>query len=941
MNFKYTYCLALVALLSCCNVFAQHRLTISAELDTKRHMLQIEQEIVYKNESSQPLDTIYFLDWANSFSSKKTPLAKRFSYDFKSNFHFEKDEDRGKTLIHYIANSKKEDLQWNRYKAADIIRVVLDKTIAPGESYTFTLLYEIQLPDAKFTRFGHLKNGGYNLKYWYISPAVFSDGQWHLYSNKNLGDFYNTPNTYNILFKAPKSYHLVTDIDAVSHSSSNGLKTTQLYGENRKEVVIYLEEALTFESVISDSTTVLTNIPDDGLFEPVKAIHINRIIEFLEDKLGVYPFDKLVISEANYRNSPVYGLNQLPNFIRPFPDGFQYDMEHLKTITHFYLQNTLQIDPRKDYWIYGALQIYLMMEYADLYYPEMKIAGNLSNIWGLRWFHAASLEFNDQYAFLYNHITRINLAQSLTTPKDSLVKFNANIASSYKGGVGLRYLKNYLGNGEVASSIKTFYKKAIQEPVKPKLLDSIIQTNTDKNIRWFFDEYVGSDEKYDYKIKSVNKVEDSLEITIKNKRNNTMPIHLYTLKKDNIIEKRWIEGFDSIQTIKVPARNADRVALNYEEKIPEINKRNNYKKVKGLFKKPVQFRLLQDVEDPKYDQLFFMPVFNYNLYDGFSLGAKLYNKTVLRKNLNYKIEPLYGFNSQTIVGGAAAQYTHDIEDKNLFYVRYGASGSYFSYDNNLFYKKLIAYASLGFREKDLRSNKRGYLNFSNVTVHRDEVEDQPHIDEPNYNVFNIQYVYSDINLIDHFTAKADYEIAANFHKVYTTLEYRKLFLSNRQLNLRLFAGTFIFNDTNPASNFYSFALDRPTDYLFDYNYYGRSEDSGLFSQQLIMAEGGFKAKLDTPYANRWMTTLNASTSIWRWIFLYGDVGLVNNRNVGTKLLYDSGIRISLVTDFFEIYFPMYSSNGWEPGLPNYDQRIRFIVTLHPQTLMKLFTRKWY
>jgi hypothetical protein len=47
-------------------------------------------------------------------------------------------------------------------------------------------------------------------------------------------------------------------------------------------------------------------------------------------------------------------------------------------------------------------------------------------------------------------------------------------------------------------------------------------------------------------------------------------------------------------------------------------------------------------------------------------------------------------------------------------------------------------------------------------------------------------------------------------------------------------------------NYYSFALDRPTDYLFDYNYYGRSENTGFFcQQQLIIAEGGFKSKLDT------------------------------------------------------------------------------------------------
>jgi hypothetical protein len=46
-----------------------------------------------------------------------------------------------------------------------------------------------------------------------------------------------------------------------------------------------------------------------------------------------------------------------------------------------------------------------------------------------------------------------------------------------------------------------------------------------------------------------------------------------------------------------------------------------------------------------------------------------------------------------------------------------------------------------------------------------------------------------------------------------------------------------------ASDFFSYAADRPTDYLFDYNYLGRSESTGLYSQQFILAEGGFKSKI--------------------------------------------------------------------------------------------------
>ncbi|MGB0789819.1 MAG: metalloprotease, partial [Marinirhabdus sp.] len=105
--------------------------------------------------------------------------------------------------------------------------------------------------------------------------------------------------------------------------------------------------------------------------------------------------------------------------------------------------------------------------------------------------------------------------------------------------------------------------------------------------------------------------------------------------------------------------------------------------------------------------------------------------------------------------------------------------------------------------------------------------------------------------------------------------------------------------------------------------------------------GGFKSKLRPAFANNWITTVNASTNIWKWIFAYGDAGLVNSKGRGTKAVFGTGIRLNLVADYFELYFPLYSNLGWEPALPGYDQKIRFIVTLSPRTLLGLFTREWY
>ena len=156
--------------------------------------------------------------------------------------------------------------------------------------------------------------------------------------------------------------------------------------------------------------------------------------------------------------------------------------------------------------------------------------------------------------------------------------------------------------------------------------------------------------------------------------------------------------------------------------------------------------------------------------------------------------------------------------------------------------------------------------------------------------------------------------------------------------MRFYAGAFLYRKT--ATDFFSFALDRPTDYLFDFDYIGRSEQSGFFSQQLIIAEAGFKTKVANSYANQWITAINASTNIWNWVEVYGDAALFKNENSNPKFLFDSGLRLNLVPDYFELYMPIYSSNGWDVS-KNYGQKIRFVVTISTNTLISLFTRKWF
>jgi hypothetical protein len=74
----FNHYISLVGLLIVTLTQAQHQINIDATLVPELRTITIEQELVYKNDSDSILHEIYLNDWANSFSSKTTSLAKTF-----------------------------------------------------------------------------------------------------------------------------------------------------------------------------------------------------------------------------------------------------------------------------------------------------------------------------------------------------------------------------------------------------------------------------------------------------------------------------------------------------------------------------------------------------------------------------------------------------------------------------------------------------------------------------------------------------------------------------------------------------------------------------------------------------------------------------------------------------------------------------------------------
>ncbi|SFR83417.1 M1 family aminopeptidase [Maribacter stanieri] len=946
-NFYSFFCTCILLLVAnVTNCYAQYETNLTVSLNEYTKELDIRQEFTYYNNSNYNLGVIYFNDWANAYSDKNTGLAKRFAQEFKKSLHLAKADERGKTTIISVVDDSYNGLEWSRTEGKDILKVTLGDILPPNTSTKIFITYKVKLPPNKYTTYGYGNRGDYYLKDWYLTPAVY-DGQWHLYSNKNLEDLYmNVTNTV-INFKFPDSLYLASNFDIKSESAFPNGQFAKLKGNLQRGGEIILKTQKDFYTHRTPYMTFLTDIKAPRYSPIGQGLSINKVANFIHNNLGDYPHEKILVSELDYNKDPLYGLNQLPSFIRPYEEQFQFEMKFLKTAINSILRETMFLNPRKEQWLNSAIANYLMIAYIEENYPDQKLMGKLSKIWGFRSFELAKMDFNDQYAFLYNLTARKNLDQALQTSNDSLIKFNQKIANKYKAGLGLAYLADYIGKEHVDESIKRFFEYYKLNNVKVHDFESILKRSTNQDIDWFFRDYVSTDRKIDFKIKKVKKDTDSLQVTIKNKEGTNVPISVFGLKKDSIVSEYWFSDIEFEETFTIPNNQEDRLVLNYDQKIPEFNQRDNWKSLKGFLSsnKKLKFTFFKDAENPYFNQVFYVPVLNFNVYDGWAPGMRLYNKTLLERPFVYDFAPSYSFREKAFVGYGKFNYRKYLSKSGLYVANYGIGASTSHFNENSRYTSITPSLSFGFRPADLLSNKREFLSFRYINILRDfdtslqNLANDP--ENPDYSVFNARYINRNNGILDYNSWFVDFQLAGNFSKLSFEYEYRKLFENNRQLNLRFFAGKFLSNKTQ--TDFFSFALDRPTDYLFDYGYLGRSEDSGIYSQQIIIAEGGFKSFLDQKYrfSNDWMTTVNGSFNLWKWIELYGDAGLVKNKGIDGKFVYDSGVRLNLVTDYFELYLPVYSNNGWEVSQPNYGEKIRFIITVSPKTLTGLFTRKWF
>lgn len=928
----------ILILLTSLSIYSQNnQTTIDAQLFAEKNILNIHQQITYYNTSQDTLHELVLRNWANSYKNDETPLAKRLLEDYKTDFYFSRNEDRGYSQINSIENQQTDLTYHSPSHQEDLIFVNLKKSLKPKDSVTVSLNYVIKIPDAKFT--GNGKKGmDYYLKDWHISPAPY-EKKWILDSHNNLNYQYNTPTNYNIQLKVPIGYQVHSNFKQQKIIGSNFLNY-QLTGKNFVDSNISITFLKSYLTVPTDHIDIITDFISDDFEITLQEEKMAQMMVFLENHLGRLPHQQILIEKETYQQNPIYELKYLPEFLHPYDDEFTWELKFFKTLSSKYIDQLILNNKYKYYTFNEGLEVYLFMKYMEQNYPDSKIVGRLSNIWGFRTMNIAKSKFTDKFSIVHQITARENLDQSLLTPLKNQSNYNKKVITPYKAGLSFVFLESYVGKNILQTSIKEYVNKNLNKNSNPKELMDIIQQNSNKDISWFMEEWVNSNKKIDHKISKAIFKKDSVYITLKNRRSIKTPVSIYGLKNNVIKSKTWTDGFSDTKKVTIKNDSLDKVILNYENDYPEINNRNNWKNSKPkLFERPLKIKLLKDLNDPNANQIFLNPELSYNLYDGIILGVGIQNQAFIRKNYEYKLKPTFSTASGSLTGGFNFSYSVFPEKTNIYQTKFGISGSNYHYTKDLNYNVISPYFSLSFKQKDFRALGTNKFTARFLGIDKEVDKNVIKTDEDKYQLFKLSYDYRKNELINDYKLNVSTQIATKFTKLTTDFRYRHLTNKKRPVEFRFYGGIFLRNDT--TSDYFSFNQHTANDYLFELPYLGRSEDSGILSQQYIKAEGGFISQNDPGFSNQWLTSINTNIGIIRWVEAFNNISLLKNKNEAAFFDYEGGIRLNFAPDIFELYLPIYNREGFLTKDGNYFKNIRFTVILKAQPLIKFFKQQLF
>ena len=390
------------------NYWQQHlRYTIKAELNDKEKSITGYETIVYKNNSPSTLDFIWFHIWPNAYKNVSTALMQQIKNDKE---HSKKMKTYGTGYIEGLSfkvndqPAKTEPHSNPQY--IDIIKLLLNKPLLPGDSVTISTPFKVMLPPY-FSRSGYA-DGEFMACQWYPKPAVFDKNGWHEFPYLDMGEFYSEYADYSVSITLPSDY-VVSATGALqtkeelsaykllgSKNNADRKKKPALYvpANNQKKTLSYYAEQVPDFAWFADKNFVIQydtiQLPGGKVIDAFSYFHNKKntiwynSIDYIEDAvrrysswIGEYAYPVVQVVEGPENNSSG-GMEYPMVTLITSPDAKveRLDAVIAHEVGHNWFMSMLGSNERKHTWMDEGLNTYFQFRYEAEKYRTNSIFGD-------------------------------------------------------------------------------------------------------------------------------------------------------------------------------------------------------------------------------------------------------------------------------------------------------------------------------------------------------------------------------------------------------------------------------------------------------------------------------------------------------------------------------------------------------------------------------------
>ena len=942
---------------------------IKVSLNDKIHELNGFETIEYINNSPDTLRFLYFHLWPNAYSCNNTRLARQL-LSFKGKGRLFNDPELRGYIDSLDFKTDNNPVLWDLLPGfPDICKIILNNPLIGGDTIYISTPFHVKIPDGSISLLGHTADS-YNISQWYPKPAVYDKSGWHPLPYLDQGEFFSEFGSFDVSITLPDNYIVAATgnlwneeekrrLDILSEDKSwieipASKESGSPASSGETKTLRYTEKLIHDFAWFADKRFIVqkgnVRLPYSGrevttwvMFRPQEALlwkdavsYVTSSILDFSEWIGDYPYDTFTAVRSDL--SAGAGM-EYPGLtvISHTDDPYLLNEVLAHEICHSWFYSSLGSDERRfpfmDESIVGAYE----SRYMNERYPDKKLWElSFKNKKVARLFRIEDIPVQRMQETEWLTRARSNLEQPLNLPAPDYNQADYYTMIYNKGAQGFTWLRSYLGNSVFDSIMQVYFDIWKHRHPRPEDLRAIFESGTSKEISWFFDDFLGTTKRLDYKLVRFQ----NHQILIENKGELIAPFLLAEITGDSVISEKWEEGFEGRKWINASASDISEIKIDPDHKTTELFRLNNNIRTSGIFRRsdPFQARFLFTLEDHDKRSLIYIPAADWNSTDGFMAGMAFHNGMQMRKPVQYFAIPLYVFNNHSVAGYGKVSFNIIPYDKTIRIATISFEGSQYGAPGNQNFKKAKAGLDLYLRSSTLINpvNQKLFGYFITATD-LPQIELLTHAKMRSY--IQAGYVWERSGAINPYNMSFAIESGKSFQKASLELNYKYSYYGVRNgLEIRIFAGTML-NNTNPDP-IYAFSPGGRSgleQYLYPGIYPDRFGEfpETFWSRQMAVAEGGLVSKLnDSLGYSRSLGSITLTSSlpgiassipVKPFLTL-----LLNDHGYGTTnnslFFAEAGFKAGL-WNFFEIYFPLLVTDNIAAITGSLKNRIRFVFKL--------------